>query len=357
MNKKFFKKSIFNHIGLKEKEIFFRNLFLMMKSGLAISEILDILSRQSKSRMKDIILEIAKQISSGKSLSLAFKKFPDVFSEFIIHATEAGEESGNLDNSLAGIADQINRERDLISKIRSAMAYPIIVIILSLVVGLGIAFVILPKITPLFKGLKIDLPLSTRLLIAFSSFIEKNGFLFFSILILLLIFLFWFFRQKFSRPFSHLLILNIPIVGKIIKFKNLSQSSSLLSLLIKSGISFNEALGICSRTSKNYYYHNIFDEARLKSMEGEKLSDCLLNYPKFFPEIAVSMIRVGEKSGTLEEELLNISEIYNRETDNMIKVLSATIEPVLLIVIGFFVGVLAVSVIAPIYKITGNIYR
>ena len=357
MNYKNLNKSLFNYVSLKEKEVFFRNLSLMLKSGLSISEILDILSRQSKSKMRDIILDISIDISAGNSLSSAFKKFPNVFSEFIVHATEAGEESGNLENSLEGIAQQINRNRELISKIRSAMAYPIIVIVLSLIVGLGIAFVILPKITPLFKGLKIDLPLSTRILISFSEFIEKHGFSFFLFILLFLIFVIWLWRQKFAKPFFHFLVLNIPIIGKLVKFKNLSQSFSLLSLLLRSGINFNEALNICSRASKNYYYQNIFKEGNIKVMQGEKLSEHLFTYPKYFPEIAVSMIRVGEKSGSLDEELLNISEIYDKEADNMIKVLSSVIEPVLLIVIGFFVGVLAISVIAPIYKITGNIYR
>jgi type II secretory pathway component PulF len=274
----------------------------------------------------------------------------------MISSVRAGEESGNLENSLTKVAEQINRDRELVSKIRSAMAYPIIVITLSLVVGLGIAFVILPKITPIFKGLKIDLPITTRALIAFSGFIDKNGFLFFFLILFFFLFSFWILRKKFIKPFSHLLILNIPIIGKIIKFKNLSQFSSLLSLLIKSGISFNESLGICSRTAKNYYYKNILDEARKKVAQGEKLSEYLLNYSNYFPEIAVSMIRVGERSGSLEEELFNISKIYEKEADNMIKVLSAMIEPILLIVIGLFVGILAVSVISPIYKITGNIY-
>ncbi len=350
-------KSIFNRISLKEKEVFFRNLFLMLKSGLSISEILDILSRQSKVRMRNVVLEIAKSINSGRSLSSSFSDFPDIFSEFMISSVRAGEESGNLENSLERIAEQVNRDRELISKIRSALAYPIIVITLSLVVGLGIAFVILPKITPIFKGLKIDLPITTRALIAFSSFIENHGFLFFFSFLFFFLFLAWLLKRKFVRPFSHLLILNIPIIGKIIKFKNLSQFSSMLSLLIKSGISFNKSLGICSRTSKNYYYQNILNDARRKIVQGEKLSDHLLDYPRYFPEIAVSMIRVGEKSGTLEEELFNISEVYEKEADNMIKVLSATIEPILLIVIGLFVGLLAVSVISPIYKITGNIYR
>ena len=350
-------KSLFNRVSLKEKEVFFRNLSLMLKSGLGISEILDILSRQSKSRMRDIILEIAKSINSGKSLSSSFSDFSDVFSEFMINAVRAGEESGNLENSLERVAEQVARDRELISKIRSALAYPIIVISLSLVVGLGIAFVILPKITPIFKGLKVDLPITTRALIAFSGFIENHGLLFFLFILFFFSFSFWIFKRKFIKPFSHLLILNIPIIGKIIKFKNLSQFSSMLSLLVRSGISFNESLGICSRTSNNYYYQNILNNSRQKVAQGERLSDYLLNYPHYFPEIAVSMIRVGEKSGTLEEELSNISEIYKKEADNMIKVLSATIEPILLIVIGLFVGILAVSVIAPIYKITGNIYR
>ena len=349
--------NFFSRVGLKEKAVFTKNLAIMLKSGLAVTESLDILADQASGKFKAAIEKIEKSIMAGNSLAASMERHSKFFSDFYINTIKAGETSGNLEKNLMNIAGRLSKQKELNDKIKSAMFYPLIVLILSFVMGLTMAFVVLPKITPIFIGLKIDLPLTTRALIWFSEFIKNNTPVVLTGIGIFLTFFTWLFKQKFFKPILHYLFLHLPIVNKLSRYKNLSQFSGNLEALLKSGLSIDEALRITANTVENFYYKRKIKKVAEKISQGGKLSDNLANYEKYFPKLTTSLIRVGEKSGNLEEELNNLSQIYEDEVNNAVKLIATAVEPILLIIIGVIVGGLALSIITPIYKVTGNIYR
>lgn len=340
-----------------DKILFAKHLSIMLKSGLAISEALDILYKQTKGRMKNVVAGIKNSVESGNSFSSSLADTKNVFSQMFISSVYIGESSGMLSENLENIADRLSREQELKNKVKGAMFYPSIVMILAFGLGLVMSFVVLPKILPLFNGLDIDLPMSTRFLIWFSAFIQNNSGKIIFILFVSVVAFIWFIRQEFSRPITSFIILKIPIVNKINCNNNLAIFCGTLGNLLKSGLNIDEALDITRGAVGNYYFKKSLEQVALKTRQGNKLTDSLEEYGELYPDLAVSMLKVGEKSGRLEETFFYLSEYYEAEVDNSTKKLSVAIEPILLIFIGLVVGGLAISIITPIYQLTGGVHR
>ena len=208
---------------------------------------------------------------------------------------------------------------------------------------------------PIFAGLKMDLPATTRLLIWISAQVENHGGL-------LLLFIFgitvgsgWLIRQRFMRPLSHGIYLHFPVISMITLNRNLAVFTRTLGTLLQSGLNIDKALEITASVLSNYYYRREVKDIAKKIVLGKKISDLLKAKPAYFPRLIVSLIKVGEASGRLEEELSYLAEMYEAEMDQAAKKLTVAVEPILLVGIGLVVGALALSIITPIYSITGNI--
>lgn len=344
-------------VTLTQKAMLARHLAIMLKSGLNILEALEIARDSATGKLKKILKGVITSVQSGRSLADSLKDYKGVFSGLFINATYAGERSGTLEENLKNIAQQLEKERELSSKIKGAMLYPIVVLVAAFILGMVISFVILPKIIPLFEGLKADLPATTKGLIWFSHFIEAHGLILFLSIIIFLILITWAVRQKFAKPVTHKLFLNIPVIKKLVINSNLARFSRTLGTLIKSGINIDEAINITKDTTSNYYYRKVLGSAAHRVSKGAKLSQDLAQFEKLFPKLGTKMIKVGEESGRLEEVLFYLADFYETEVDSSVKALSTAIEPVLLIFIGLVVGFLALSIITPIYEITGSINR
>jgi len=345
----------FGGVSLVQKAVFAKHLAIMLKAGLPIIEALNIAQDSASGKFKKIIKEISGSVETGRSLSTSFARYPDVFSSFFVNAAHAGEVSGSLTESLENIAIQLEKEKDLAAKIKGAMLYPTIVLIAASILGMVLVFVILPKIVPLFKGLRVELPATTRALIAFSTIVQNYGsYLFFGVVVFI-IFIGWLIKQEFSKPTIHWLLLNTPILKDITYNAKLSEFSRTLGMLLKSGVNIDKALEISKNTIGNYYYSQALKEISQNIRKGTKLSENLAQYDKLFPIMVTRMVGVGEESGNFEEILFYLSDFYEDEVDTATKALSAAIEPLLLIFIGSVVGFLALSIITPIYSITSGI--
>lgn len=356
--KKFLEQEIFiGGVKLVQKEVFARHLSIMLKSGLNIIEALEIAVDSTAGGFKKVLLGVSNTVRSGYTLSDSLARYPKVFSSLFISAVFAGETSGTLGESLKGIADQLEKEKKLSSKIKGAMLYPLIILVAALMVGMAMAFWVLPKIIPLFKGLKVELPLTTQLLIKFSAFIEQYGTHFLISSVIFIFFAAWLLRQNFVKPFTHFLILKIPIVKKISINSNLARFCDSLAVLLKSGMNLDESLKISKNMVDNYYYKKSIEKTGEEISKGSKLSSDLSQYKKLYPLMVIKMVRVGEESGNLAETLKYLGDFYEAEVDNDVKTISVIIEPVLLIFIGLGVGFLALSIITPIYNITGGLKR
>lgn len=347
----------FGGIDLTDRALFAKNMSVMIKSGIPIVEALDIAADSTQGKFKQVIMQIANSVASGKSLSDGLEEFPKVFSSLFINSVYAGETSGTLEENLEYVAEQLHKEKELTAKIKGALLYPIVVLVAAVMLGVGVVFFVLPKITPLFEGLGVDLPITTRILIWISHFVEQHSVSLLSGIVIFTGAFVWVTRQKFSHPVTHWVLLRMPVVKSLVCNSNIARFCRTLGTLIKSGLTVSEAVAITAETSSNYYYVEALNDISRRLVSGSTLSSNIIMHGDLFPKIVTRMIRVGEESGRLEETLLYLASFFEEEVDDGAKNLSTAIEPILLIGIGIGVGFLALSIITPIYSITGNISR
>lgn len=344
-------------VNLIQKALFAKHLAVMLRSGIPLNEALIISRDSSRGKMRKVLGKVSASVQSGRSLADSFGDAPKVFSALFVNITKAGELSGNLDGNLENVAEQLKKEHNLRAKILGALIYPAVVLGASFLLGLAMAFLVLPKITPLFEGLKIDLPLTTRFLIWFSHVIQNYGIYLFGGIIVFIGLCVWLFRQKFFKPVLHWFFLKVPIVKKISAASNLARFCRGLGTLLRSGLNIDEASRITYETVGNFYYRRALQKVSEDIVKGTKLSENLELFGQHFPLLMTRMIRVGEESGKMDETLLYLAEFYEEEVDNSTKSLATAIEPLLLIFIGIVVAFLALSIITPIYNITGGIKK
>ncbi|MEK7610222.1 MAG: type II secretion system F family protein [Patescibacteria group bacterium] len=343
-------------VSLTDRALLAKQLSVMLESGLVLSEALKTAEVAAAGALKPVVAGLLRAVDSGRSLSDALAEHPRIFSGLFASAVFAGENSGTLPENLKNVSRALERERDFRSKVRGAMIYPTIVLIATFILGLALSFFVLPKITPLFEGLAVELPLTTRWLIAFSNFVQAHGLATVIGLAAGLAALSYLARARWMEPLTHRLWLRLPIVGRLEREANLARLAGTLGSLLKSGVPIDQALGIVERALGNYVYRRALARAAAMVGRGDKLSSGLMER-RLFPPIFVSLIGVGEESGKFEETLQYLSEFYEAELDKTTKSLATAIEPALLLVIGLVVAVFALSIITPIYEITGNVKR
>lgn len=344
-------------VTFEEKALFAKHLSVMLKSGLTLNESLQIIEDGAQGKFKKILRKIINSVNSGNSLSDSLKQFPKVFSGLFISSIYAGESSGTLTENLEEVSKQLDKERELYSKIKSAMIYPVVVMIAAGILGIFMAFVVLPKIVPLFEGLRVDLPLSTRILIWFAHLVQDNGLVLFIGIVASVFVLLWLLRQKFVKPVTDKIILSFPIIKNLSKNVNLARFCRTLGTSLRSGTTVTESIDVVRQSVNNYYYKKTLNGIEKGIQKGENLSYLLNQNGQLFPLVVSRMIQVGEESGNLDETLEYLADFYELEVDATSKRLQTAIEPVLLIAIGLVVGFMAISIITPIYDITGNIRR
>lgn len=344
----------FGGVSLTELTFFTKRMALMLNSGIAIIEALSIARQGTTGKLKKVLGTIIPSVTSGHPFGQTLGNYPHDFSPMFISTIRAGEQSGNLAESLEFLSKQLDKERILRSKIKGAMLYPTIVLTAAGILGAAMAYLVLPKITPLFSALRIELPLSTRLLIFVSTLLKDHGAIVLPSLAFCIIGIIFVLRQKFSQPLIHWITLKIPLIGKMNHYANLSRFCRNLGTLLKSGINIDEALEITQTTVSNYYYRRALAQIARQS-SGTQVSENLKNYPELFPNIIVQMIHVGEQSGNLDDTLLYLADYYDEEVDGLANQLPSILEPVMLLGIGLVVAFLAIAIMTPIFKATGGI--
>lgn len=342
----------FVRVSLKSKMIFCRHLAVMIGSGLSLSRALNILASQEKnSSFKKIILKIEEHVRTGVSLADAMAKYPGVFNSVFVSMVRVGELSGNLEEILTILSEQLEKDHKLVSKIRGAMIYPGIVMTVMVVMGILVMALVVPKITSLFKEFDAQLPPLTRMLIAVSDFMANNLIITFVGLIGMVAFMSYFLKTELGRKIFHKFYVKAPVIGPIVTKVNSARFARILSSLLKSGVALVEALKITSDTLGNYYYKQATVKASVDVQKGIPLSKVLSGYSNYFPHLVIQMVEVGEETGKTEQVLFKLASFYEEEVDQITKNLSSIIEPVLMVVIGCAVGIFAISIIQPIYSV------
>ncbi|MBU2542026.1 type II secretion system F family protein [Patescibacteria group bacterium] len=343
------------HIPSIQKMFFIEHLHTMIHAGLSLVESLETLSKEIENKkLKRVIFEIKIDIEKGKPLGETLSKHPKAFPPIYVKMIEAGELSGKLEESLKQVASQMEKNNKLLSSIRSAMVYPIVIITAMIAIGIMMVTVVLPKLTDLFKEFDAELPLATRALIAFTDFASKPlNLSIILISIIAIIFLFIFSLKKYPKfkKFIHNLNLHIPIFGKIIKKINLARFSLTLSSLLKSTIPIIDAVNITGDTCGNVIYRDFLKNTAEKIKTGTPLSEILREGDMLFPPMVTEMIMVGERTGEIDQLLEELANFYSSEVDKTMKNFATIIEPVIILILGLAVAGIAVAVIMPMYTL------
>lgn len=343
----------------KESDYILENIALLVSSGVGISESVSIVSGEIKSsKLKKILSSVINDLDNGLPLWESFQS-ARLFNENYINLIKVSEESGRLTDNLKVIVSQQQRERTFKSKIRTAMAYPLIVFSLIIIVGLGISWFILPRLTSAFSGLRIKVPLITQILMDFGNFLQNYGYIFvpltFISVTLIVYFLFINRRTKFI---GQAILIKTPIASDIIKQTEIARLGFVLGGLLSSGLSITEALNSLVKTSVYRKYTKLYQHLSEKIEEGYSFKNSLESYKdsaQLIPIPVQQMIVAGEKSGNLPDILARVDHIYEEKVDISTENLAIIIEPVLLVIVFLGVLMVAVAVIIPIYSMIGNV--
>ena len=349
-------KFYFTKISVKDKLFFAQNLQIMVRSGLALDKSLKALADQTiNKRLKAILEELSVNTQRGLSFSDSLAKHTDIFGDFFINMVKAGELSGSLDKVLEQVYLQIKKMYSLRSKIVSAMIYPIIVITAMIGIGIGMVVFIIPKITDIFTQSNVELPATTRAIIGISDFFINQGILLAVVVVILAFIITLILKQPSGRRVYHNLLLKLPIAGEIIKKINLAKFCRTFSSLIKTDIPIASAFAITAEVLGNGPYADSLNSSLADLKTGASVTNILKKYPHLYPPIVVQMSSAGEETGSLGEIFAEIADFYEEEIDQTMKNLPAIIEPVLILVLGVAVGVMAISIITPMYSLTNSI--
>ncbi|MFH1767252.1 MAG: type II secretion system F family protein, partial [Patescibacteria group bacterium] len=332
-----------------------KHLSVMLEAGLTLSESIEVLYEQATGLLRRVMRRVYIRIDQGASFADAISKEPRVFGPVFVSAVLVGENSGTLADNLKRLAVQMEKSLKIRRDIQSAMLYPAVVVTMTVLLGLGVAIYVLPQIAAVFRSLRVDLPWTTRMLIKVAEIFESNGLLIGIIFIAAVIFLVWLVQQKFMRPFVHSFILELPIIGNFIHDIQRAQLCRMLGTLIASGTPISETLQISADATSNYIYQKSVRYMHNRVISGDNFADIVGVYPKLYPGIIKQMVSVGERSGSLGETLNYLADFYEDRVENTAKNISSLIEPILLIFIGALVGLIAVSILTPIYSILGSV--
>lgn len=343
-------------IPLGEKMMFARNLSVMISSGLAISKALKNLSLQTKNKkFVKVLATIQEDVQAGSPFSDGLARFPGIFNELFVNMVRVGETGGNLEEVLVILANQLEKEHDLLRKVRGALVYPAVIVVAMLGIGVVMMIYVVPQITKIFTDMNVELPILTKFIIALSGLLVNYWLLTILFLIGLAIALKVFSITEFGKKVGGFIIINLPLIGKIVVKLNCARFCRIYSSLLKSGISVTKSLEILSRTLNNFYYQRTLIRAVEGVQKGINLSKVIYEEKKIFPVLVPQMIEVGEETGKTEEVLAKLADFYEEEVSQITKNLSSIIEPILMLLIGGAVGVFAVSIIQPMYSIMENI--
>lgn len=346
----------FSRVTLEEKIFFANNMSAMLSAGLALSRSLAVIQKQNKNpALSAVLTSLSADISQGSSLSDAMKKFPNVFSVEFVAMVAAGEASGKLADALSLVGSQLSKTYATRRKIKSALLYPGIILSLAVVIGIVLLVYIVPTLASTFVALKIELPLSTRIIIAFSEFM-KSYFLFAIAAFGLGVFLFrkWL-RTKNGSRIRDALVLKMPLIGKVVRNMNSAVTARTLASLVASGVDIVGALDTTRSVLANSYYRDALEEAQSVVQKGGTVASVFEKRGDLYPTLLGEMVEVGEETGKLSDMLLRVAIFYEEQVDAVTKDLSTLIEPFLMIIIGGIVMFFAVSMIQPIYSITGAV--
>jgi len=343
-------------VRMSDKIVLSRNLATMIRAGLSLTRALSVMERQATSRrLRSVLAALERSVAKGSTFHDALSAFPRVFSPLMVSMVRAGEESGKLAEALTVVGNQLEQTYQLRRKIRGALIYPAIIVITMIVVGILMLIYVVPTLTQTFEELGVELPLSTQIIITTSNFLTSNTLLLLGFVAVLLAFAAAFAHTNRGKRIFDFIVLHLPLISPIAKEANAARTARTLSSLLSSGVGVVVAIGITRDVIQNSYYKEILHHAERYVQQGVTLAKAFEENDTKYPALIAEMIAVGEETGQLSPMLEEVAKFYESEVEQKAKDLSTVIEPFLMIVIGIIVGFFALSMITPIYSISGSI--
>jgi len=353
------KKTLFGSKNVTKSDIsnFTTRLAALLKAKMPLAKALQSLERQSdKESLSKLVGDIYKKVLEGTPLSEAFAAYPKLFNVLYINLVKVGEVGGVLDESLIRVADIRKRDQAMISKLKSAMTYPIVMTVIMFgSIGVLVGFVV-PNFVNAFGDMGIVLPLPTRILIAASNFFEKWWWAVLLGIVILIVAFIRFKKKESGQLAFDKFKLRVPLVGKLIHEVSLSRFTLSLGSLVGSGVSLVQALEATVGITGNLYISKSLESLVTEVKEGEPLSSTFKKRSFFFPDLAVEMTQTGEETGNLDEMLENLGSFYLEESDKKIELVSTLMEPVIIVVMGVIVGFIVMAMMLPIFDISTSLH-
>jgi type IV pilus assembly protein PilC len=351
-------KEAFNNmqrVKLRDLVMFSRQFATMIDAGLSVVKCLDILQKQTRNpKMKEVIGEVKRDVAGGMSLTESLQKHPRIFSPLYVNMMRSAEAGGILDIVLDRLSTFLEKEQETRNKIKSAMTYPAVVFCFAMLMVMGLLFFVLPKFKGIFETMGLKLPLTTKILLNSSTYLQQYWYIALVMIIGSVVLIKIFSRTDRGKYAIDSAKLRLPIFGDLILKTSVSRFARTFGTLISSGVPVLRALEIVSDTAGNRVISEIVVRARVSIKEGEKISTPLFG-SRIFPVMVTQMIAIGEETGRLDQMLVKVSNFYDDEVDNTLKSLTSLIEPLMIVGLGLIVGFIAVSVISPIYALVGSI--
>lgn len=347
----------FKKVNEQALTVFSRQFATMINAGLAMVRCLDILSEQTEDKKLQATLDqVRKDVEGGQTLSSALARHPSVFSTLYISMVKAGEMGGVLDEVLERLAGFMEKDFSLKKKVKSALTYPVVILVMAMGIVFFLVTYILPTFVELFKGMNLKLPLPTKILIAITEG-ARNPLIVGPALILLVVGLVGlgkYVNTPVGRKQFDLLKLNIPVFGLLTKKVAISRFCRTLGTLLSSGVPIMQALEIVGKASGNEIIAMTVTKVRESIREGESIASPL-GASGLFPPMVTQMVAVGEETGNLDAMLGKIADFYDTEVEYLLASLTSMLEPIMIVGMGGIVGFIVISVFLPLYQLIGNL--
>lgn len=343
------------HIKTKDKVLFSRQLSTLLNAGLPLVQSLNNVTHQTTNKaLKVVINQIIADVEAGSTLAAAFGKHPEVFNQVYVRLIAAGESSGTLDEALERLANQQEKDADIIAKIRGAMIYPIIVLLVMVAVLAFMLIKVLPEVKSLYSSLPgAHLPLVTRALLGVSGAIIHFWWVFLILLVVIVVIATRWSHGVAGKRFFDRLKIRAPLIGPLYMKMYMARFARTGTTLVASGVPILQMLEITGKAVDNVYIIDSVTAAAEKVKGGKSLGDALQKDPNFL-ELVPNMIKIGEQSGSMEQMLAKAADYYEKELDNEIKNIQTTIEPAMMVIVGVMAFAIVAAVLLPIYGLASQ---
>jgi type IV pilus assembly protein PilC len=335
---------------------FTRQLAVFMKAGIPIMEALEVIVEETQNKLlRNVIKELIDSLRAGDTFATAAASHPEAFPNFYVGILESAELTGNLDQVLNQLAEYIERDQKARSKITAALIYPAVVACMSVVTVLVLTVFVLPRFTVFFKSLHAKLPFMTLMMMDASGFILHWWYAELAAVIIIVVGYTAMRRSDRGRAQLDSLILKLPVVGELTQTAILERVCRILSSMLKAGVDLPRSMAVTADSANNAVYHKALEGVREAMMEGQGLAGPIAR-TGLFPGAARQMFRVGEETGTLDQQLAVAAEYYNRELETKLERATALFEPAIIIFMGVVVGFVAVALISAMYGIYNQVH-